>query len=139
VSRTDWLEEPAKAGVGEGEIFDLLDTEAFFKLLNRQYHTTPHGAVDRLLAERLIDEEPGGTFSIRRMGAILLAKDIRAFPDVKRKAARVITYRGTSKIDATVLDRFALRGYASDFRASYASSMSSCRKMRSSRMPCGRK
>jgi ATP-dependent DNA helicase RecG len=111
----DWLEEPAKTGVEKGEIFDLLDTEAFFKLLNRPYPTAPHGAVEQLLSERLIDEEPGGTFSIRRMGAMLLAKDIRAFPDVKRKAARVITYRGISKIDATVLDRFALRGYAVGF------------------------
>ncbi len=110
----DWLEEPSTTGVGKDEIFDLL-VQAIFQAAQQPYPTTPQGAVDRLLSERLIDGETGGTFSIRRMGAILLAKDIRAFPDVKRKAARVITYRGKSKIDTTVLDRFALRGYAVGF------------------------
>jgi ATP-dependent DNA helicase RecG len=112
----DWLEEPAATRVNAKRLLELIDTETFFQLLNLPYPALTQGVLDRLLMERLIDAEVGGTFAIRRIGALLLARVLGEFPDVKRKAARVVVYTGTSKMSTTI-DRAAIRGYAVGFQA----------------------
>jgi predicted HTH transcriptional regulator len=64
--------------------------------------------------ERLIDEADG-TYSIRRLGALLLAKRLEEFPDLARKAPRVVVYSGTSKLE-TRLDQTETKGYAVGFQ-----------------------
>jgi ATP-dependent DNA helicase RecG len=97
-------------------VLELIDAETFFQLLNLPYPSTSSGIMDRLLRERLVDEEKRG-FSIRRLGAILLAKKMAAFPDVARKAARVIAYQRSSKLSTTIIDRIVEPGYAVGFQA----------------------
>lgn len=46
---------------------------------------------------------------------MLLARNLNEFPDVKRKAPRVVVYEGSSKSNAR-LDRQYMGGYAVDFR-----------------------
>ena len=60
--------------------------------------------------ERLVDRRDDG-FAIRRLGALLLAKRLDDFPDVSRKASRVVVYTGTSKLD-TRIDLVGQKGYA---------------------------
>lgn len=66
--------------------------------------------IERLVGERLIDRIDDG-YSIRRIGALLLAKRLPDFPDLSRKAARVVVYAGTSKVE-TRLDQTGGKGYA---------------------------
>src|SRR4030067_783028 len=54
-------------------------------------------------------------YSIRRLCALLLAKHLDDFPDIARKAARVVVYVGTSKLD-TRLDQTGTKGYAVGFQ-----------------------
>jgi predicted HTH transcriptional regulator len=110
----DWLEEPALRGVDAQGVVDLLDTQTFFDLLKQPYPTTREGVIERLLAERLIDREGAG-FTIRRLGALLIAKKLEQFPDLARKAPRVIVYAGTSKLE-TRLTQIGGRGYAVGFQ-----------------------
>ena len=49
---------------------------------------------------------------IRRLGAILLAKELAAFPDLVGKIPRVIAYQGPSKLSTPLIDRSAKKGYA---------------------------
>lgn len=70
--------------------------------------------IERLEHERLIDEV-SGTYSMRRIGAVLLAKRLDEFPDLERKVARVVVYTGTSKLE-TKLDRPGVKGYAVGFQ-----------------------
>ena len=109
----DWLEEPSVADLDDQQIVDMLDTQSFFELLNLPYPTTRDGVIERLMNEQLVDEV-NGTYSIRRMGGLLLAKRLSDFPDLSRKAPRVIVYSGTSKLD-TMLDQIGTRGYAAGF------------------------
>jgi predicted HTH transcriptional regulator len=111
-----WIEEPSKTRLSVAQVLELIDAETFFQLLNLPYPSSNSGVMDRLLRERLIDEEKGG-FAIRRLGAILLAKRMAAFPDVARKAARVIAYQGSSNLTTTIIDRVAEPGYAVGFQA----------------------
>lgn len=111
----DWLEEPSRADLTAEQVVQLLDTQTFFALMERPYPTTQVAVLERLEAERLIDRSDGG-FSIRRMGAILLAKSLADFPDVSRKAARIVVYATNSKLK-TKLDQTWESGYAAGFQS----------------------
>lgn len=111
----DWLEEYSQTGLDAQQVVELLDTQTFFELLKLPYPTERKGVIDRLLGERLIDESKG-IYYVRRLGALLLAKRLEEFPDIARKAARVIVYAGTNKLD-TRLDQTGGKGYAVGFQS----------------------
>jgi ATP-dependent DNA helicase RecG len=110
----DWIEEPTLSGLDAQAVVELLDTQTFFELLGLPYPTDRGGVLERLLSERLIDEIEG-RFAIRRLGALLLAKRLADFPDLARKAPRVVVYSGTNKLD-TKLDQTGTKGYAVGFQ-----------------------
>lgn len=110
----DWLEEYSQTGLDAQQVVDRLDTQTFFELLKLPYPTERSAVLDRLLSERLIDEI-SGTYGIRRLGALLLAKRLEDFPDLARKAARVVVYTSESKLE-TRLDQTGMKGYAVGFQ-----------------------
>jgi predicted HTH transcriptional regulator len=110
----DWLEEHSTPEMDAQGIVDILDTHTFFALLKLPYPTARSGVIDRLTRERLIDPLGSG-YAVRRLGALLLAKKLEDFPDLARKAPRVIVYNGISKID-TRLDQLGSKGYAVGFQ-----------------------
>ena len=110
----DWLEERSRKGLDAQQVIELLDTQGFFELLKLPYPANQAGVLDRLQQERLVDHE-GDSYTIRKLGALLLAKQLQDFPDISRKAARVVVYTGTSKTD-TKLDQPGTKGYAVGFQ-----------------------
>ena len=108
-----WLGAPAMCDVSAQDVVQLLDTQAFFDLLRMPYPTDQTGVLARLQDERLIERSAAG-FHILRIGAVLLAKNLKNFPDISRKAARVIVYEGESKLK-TVSDVSGEKGYAVGF------------------------
>jgi len=110
----DWIEEPCRDDLDAAEVIELLDTQSFFELLELPYPSNRQGVLDRLVSERLVDFA-GQSYSIRRIGALLLAKDLTRFPELSRKAPRVVVYTDTSKLD-TRLDQVEKRGYAVGFK-----------------------
>lgn len=108
-----WLQAAATKDVSAQDVVQLLDTQAFFDLLRMPYPTTQEGVIARLEEERLIELSVVG-FNILNIGALLLAKNLRSFPDISRKAARVIVYEGESKMD-TLSDLIGEKGYAVGF------------------------
>jgi len=112
--KPDWLEEYSKTHLSVDEVIQLLDTQTFFDLLKLPYPTDQNGVIDRLTSERLVDPI-GDTYAIRRLAGLLLAKKIADFPDLARKAPRVVVYTGKSKLD-TKLDQTGTTGYAVGFQ-----------------------
>ena len=110
----NWLEETSKSGLSSQEVVDLLDTQTYFELLKMPYPTEQAGVMERLTNDRLIDQQNSG-YSIRRLGALLLAKRLEDFADLARKASRVVVYTGTSKLE-TRLDQTGTKGYAVGFQ-----------------------
>lgn len=106
----DWLEEYSRTALDAQAVVELLDTQTFFELLRLPYPTARKGVIDRLLRERLVDQASDG-YAIRRLGALLLAKRLEDFPDLARKAPRIVVYTGASKLE-TRLDQVGVRGYA---------------------------
>jgi ATP-dependent DNA helicase RecG len=109
----DWLEEHSRTGLDAAQVVELLDTQGFFELLKFPYPAEQAGVLDRLQQERLVDLV-GDSYAIRRLGALLLAKRLQDFPDISRKAPRVVVYVGNSKLD-TKLDQLGSKGYAVGF------------------------
>ncbi|MYH17019.1 MAG: MloB [Gammaproteobacteria bacterium] len=110
----DWLERHSKTNLTTAQVAELLDLEAYFELIGLPYSGESEPNVERLVAERLVDRE-SGLYAIRRIGALLLARDLGDFPDVQRKAVRTIVYPGNSKLE-TQLDQTEKRGYALGFQ-----------------------
>ncbi len=110
----DWLEECSQSGVDSQQVVELLDTQTFFELFKLPYPSDRAGVIDRLARERLIDKQDGN-YAIRRLGALLLARRLEDFPDIARKASRVVVYIGQSKLD-TKLDQVGTKGYAVGFQ-----------------------
>jgi len=109
----DWLELQCGTGVTREEITQLLDIDAYFALLRMPRPSGTSETLNQLGRDRLIDQD-AGLYTIRRMGALLFARDLRDFPDCAGKAARVVVYSSTSKLN-TKLDREFTTGYASGF------------------------
>ena len=104
-----WLDNPALNDQTAQDVIQQLDTQAFFDLINLPYPTSQQSVI-----ERLIEETPTG-FAILNIGALLLAKSLKHFPGVSRKAARVVVYAGESKLN-TKSDITGEKGYAVGFK-----------------------
>lgn len=113
--KPDWMEEYAKSNLSAQEVVELVDRQGFFELLNMPYPPEQSGVMERLERERLIDRADG-SYAIRRIGALLLAKRLEDFPELTRKAHRVVVYMGTSKLE-TRLDHVVTNGCAVGFQA----------------------
>lgn len=113
-NKQEWLEEHVRVGLDPQEVVNLLDTQTVFDLLHIPYPTARDGVIERLHELKFIDTT-SGTLAIRRLGAIMAAKHLGDFPELTRKAARVITYKGKSKLE-TEADAPGNKGYAVGFR-----------------------
>ncbi len=113
--KPSWLDEQALENISAQEVVALLDTQSFFDLLKTPYPSAQQGVIEKLLSENLLSKTPVG-YSVSNLAAILLAKDISQFDTVKRKAARVVVYRGDNKLD-TKSDTIGSKGYAVGFQA----------------------
>jgi ATP-dependent DNA helicase RecG len=108
------LEEPSIRDLDSQDVVDSLDTQTFFELLKLPYPNDRQGVINRLIDQRLVDNNDA-RYSIRRIGGLLLAKNLEHFPEISRKAPRVVVYTGNSKLE-TRLDQNGHRGYAVGFQ-----------------------
>lgn len=98
----------------EIEVLNLLDFSAYFELLSRPVPTTVSPILAYLEADSLIVPNGAGKWDMTNLGAVLFAKRLDNFGPLKRKAVRVIQYRGNSKVE-TVKEQVGNRGYGTGF------------------------
>ncbi len=96
------------------EIVKLLDTQAYFDLLELPYPTNRDTVIDKFISEKFISFK-SGNYQITNLGALLFAKNLNEFDNLKRKAVRVVQYQGKNKI-TTIKDQFGALGYAIGFQ-----------------------
>ena len=104
----------AADGVGADDVLRLLEYSAYFELLGLPLPNTRDGVLAALLDDGMIVKADHGTLSITNLGAILLAKKLAAFKSLARKAVRVITYKGRSRVE-TLHEQSGAKGYAVGF------------------------
>src|SRR4051794_23248446 len=111
----EWLEE-STANVSATELLRLLEIDLFFSRLGTTRPTNTSRAIARFVQARLVDDLGGGRFSIRRLAALIFAKQLEDFPDLKRKAPRVVAYSGTTKVSDPIENTIGGKGYAVGFK-----------------------
>lgn len=95
-------------------VFNSIDYDTYFNLLELKLPSSIGGILDIISKDNLIKQTNKG-WDILNLGAILFAKNLNLFESLKRKAIRVIVYKGNSRIDA-IKEQEGAEGYASGFK-----------------------
>ncbi len=96
------------------EVLRLLDYPAYFDLLERPLPVDRDGILAALADDRLIRRSEAGGWDVTNLGAILFAKRLDAFHPLRRKAVRVVQYRGKGRTE-TLKEQVGAKGYACGF------------------------
>lgn len=101
--------------VEKDDVFDLLDYDVYFNLMNMKHNLNKEYILEKLIEEEFIVFQRG-SYSITYLGAIVLAKDLNKFKEIKSRAPRVVVYNGNNKME-TLTDISGSKGYAVAFEA----------------------
>ncbi len=96
------------------DVLRLLDYPAYFDLLEQPLPADRDGILSALADDQLIRRNDAASWDITCLGAILFAKRLDAFHSLRRKAVRVIQYRGTGRTE-TLREQVGAKGYACGF------------------------
>ncbi len=112
--RTPFEDGVARGRVSPTRVLELLDYPSFFELLHRSLPADQPLIIEALAEDGLIRASDAGGWDVMNVGGILLARRLDDFPGLRRKAVRVIQYRGNARLD-TVKEQVGVKGYASGF------------------------
>lgn len=111
---TPFEREIAAERVSSDEVLRLLDYPAYFDLLELPLPEAKDGILHALKDEHFIQSASSGAWDITNLGAVLFAKPLSLFRGLKRKAVRVVQYKGVSRVE-TLREKEGTKGYASGF------------------------
>ena len=97
------------------ELIERIHVEPILKMLERPLPTTSDDLLAWMSTEKFIKQEPSGGGFVTNIGAIAAARKLADFPDLSRKAVRVILYEGLNKAQ-TKLEQEGARGYGVSFQ-----------------------
>lgn len=114
LSRTTDELLPAKTNMSSDDIRKYIDLEGFIRLTNAPIGTTEDYLINELCKNRILIKQEDGLFSITTMGALLFCRSLDDFPNLVRRALRIIRYDGRTSSNI-IRDTVELRGYAIAF------------------------
>jgi predicted HTH transcriptional regulator len=115
-SRTPrWEELHASVLLADDQFGSLLSVEPIFKMLERPATITREETLEWMAQERFLAREPAGGGYVTNLGAIAAARKLADFPDLSRKAVRVVVYDGLNKAK-TKQEQEGVKGYAISFQ-----------------------
>lgn len=97
------------------EVESLLILDSFFQDLKLPRPVNITNVIDRLVSEGILTK--GSTqevCNITNLGAILYARNLSSFPELKRKTLRLVIYSGPNKLK-TIKSQEFMKGYAAGF------------------------
>lgn len=112
--QTSFEDGVATARATDDDVLRLLDYPAYFDLLERPLPANRQGIVDALADDRILRRGDADGWDVTNLGAILFAKRLDAFHGLRRKAVRVIQYRGSGRTE-TLKEEEGGKGYACGF------------------------
>ena len=96
-------------------VLSLLDYPTYFDLLEAPLPENRNGILSALASDNLIRRSEASGWDVTNLGAILFAKKLGDFSRLKRKAVRVIQYRGVGRTE-TLKEQESTLGYACGFK-----------------------
>ena len=112
--QTPFEEGVAAEHLDADEAIQLLDYSSYFDLSKAPLPESRDRILSALDSERLIRPCEAGGWSVTNMGAMLFAKSLNDFPNLRRKAMRVVQYQGVGRTE-TLKEQGGTKGYASGF------------------------
>jgi ATP-dependent DNA helicase RecG len=110
-----WEELHASVWLPDTGFSAQLNIEPIFRMLERPVTTTLEDTLEWMAGERFIDRQPAGGGYVTNLGAIATARKLADFPDLSRKAVRVVVYDGQNKAK-TKQEQEGTKGYAISFQ-----------------------
>lgn len=98
---------------GEG-VLEALNVRSYFELQNVPIPTSTSQILTSLESDKVVVRQPNGRYAITNLGGLMFASKIKDFPNLERKAARVVKYKGNSKAVAE-REQVGAMGYALAF------------------------
>ena len=114
LSRTTDELLPAKTNLSFDGVRKYIDIEGFTRLTNAPIGTTEDYLIEELCRNRVLIRQDDGLLSITTMGALLFCRSLEDFPNLVRRALRIIRYDGRTSSNI-IRDAVELRGYAIAF------------------------
>lgn len=99
LQRSDYESRIAAADLSKDEVADLLDIEAYFRLLEETQPTNAGSAMTPLCEQGLLKRQDNGGYAITNLGMLLVARRLSAFQGARHHMLRVIRFAGTANID----------------------------------------
>lgn len=99
--------------ISSDKVLELLDYPSVFKLLKIPLPANKNSILEKLEEEKLIVKK-FNKYYITNIGALLFANDLNDFEMLKRKALRVVIYKGKNKLQ-TIKEYQSNLGYAVGF------------------------
>lgn len=112
--RIPFEKEIAAENISADEVLRLIDYPAYFDLLALPLPEGRDGILSALQADEMVSTGNSGNWNITNLGAVLFAKRLGDFRHLKRKALRVVLYKGPGKIE-TIREQEGTKGYAAGF------------------------
>ncbi|MCK5523783.1 MAG: putative DNA binding domain-containing protein [Thiomargarita sp.] len=112
--KTPFEHQIAINNLNADQVLNCLDYPAYFDLTAQNLPSHKNGILQQLVAEKMIRKNQAGQWDVYNLGAILFAKDLAFFPELRHKAIRIIQYANSSRTE-TVREREEKRGYATSF------------------------
>jgi ATP-dependent DNA helicase RecG len=104
----------ASGGFAADDVLEALNFRSYFELQNLPVPKSGTQILESLESDRIVVRQPNGRFGITNLGALMFARRIDKFPNLERKAPRVIRYKGNSKAIAE-REQLGAMGYAPAF------------------------
>ena len=97
-SRTPrWEELHASVLLTNAELVTKLNGEPILTMLERPIPTSAEEMLSWMAAEKFVTLEPAGGGNVTNLGAIAAARKLAEFPDLSRKAVRIVVYEGAQQ------------------------------------------
>ncbi|MBL4702759.1 MAG: putative DNA binding domain-containing protein [Phycisphaeraceae bacterium] len=112
--KTPFERDIAVENISSDEVLRLLDYQSYFRMLSRSLPENPDVVIQALSADDMIGQGSNGQWNITNLGAVLFARHLADFRNLKRKMLRVIAYKGQSRVEIKS-EQEGAKGYASGF------------------------
>lgn len=116
ITKFDFESVTAIGGLPLPDALSLLDFPKYFDLLGMPMPQSRDEVAHYLCDDEVLSRQDDGRYAVTNLGALLLAKRLRDFPSVARKALRLVQYEGRGRTEM-LRSRDYEGGYAVELEA----------------------
>ena len=116
ITKSDFESVTARGGLPLLDALALLDFPKYFDLLGMPMPQSQGEVARYLCDDEILARQDDGRYAVTNLGALLLARRLRDFPSVARKALRLVQYEGRGRTEM-LRSRDYEGGYAVEFES----------------------